>query len=483
MTHYNSRPVYCIVCKMTRYRLPLTVLLLACSTTVWSFDLDDPLATAVGTAAPSQCQAADTTALTLATAVRQALCRNPDTQISWGAVQAQAAALGVARAAYLPTLDAGASYARTHTDSARSGAFITNTSGNYSQTDLNLTLSYLLLDFGGRAAGRDQASALLDAAIASHQRSVQQLLFDTVQAYYNLRAARALVDATQEAQATAKASLDAAEARHQLGVATPADVLQAQTAHSQAQLARIRAEGTLRINRGQLASVMQLPADTPLRLAPEPPDTKLPDLATNAHELIALALQTRPDLAAAQARVQAAQADIQQAQASGRPSISLAASTGRSKLEGLDSNASSRAQLNLNIPLFTGFTTTYRVRQARAEQEQAQQRSAQLQQQIGLDVWTGYQQLQTAQQALTSTRSLVRSASASQKVALGRYKAGVGSVLDLLNAQSALADAQQQNVSARYTLDTARTRLALALGGLNLDTLTGTVAAHEHEVP
>ena len=72
-----------------------------------------------------------------------------------------------------------------------------------------------------------------------------------------------------------------------------------------------------------------------------------------------------------------------------------------------------------------------------------------LEQLIILQVWQSYQAVKTAEKRVGSARDLLASAQQSAEVAQGRYKAGVGSILDLLTAQSALANARAQEVQAR----------------------------------
>lgn len=450
----------------------LALLCLPAAALAW--DRADPLDTRDGLPAPAFAAAAckqtlGNTPLTLADVVSFALCRNPQTRDSYAAIELQAAQLGLARGAYLPTLDATLGYTRNYQDSPQNSEFVTARAGDYNQSAAGLTLGYLLFDFGGRAAERDRAQALLDAALASGDRAVQDLLFNAVQSYYQTRAAQAQLTAAREAETTSATSLDAANSRRELGVAIPADVLQARTAHSQAVLARIQADGDLKIAQGQLANVLALDAHQPVTLADAAISAPATELAASAAELVAAARRRRPDLLAGAAQQQAAQADIASARASGRPQLGFSANSTNTRTSGLGSNTRSALGLNLSIPIFTGFTTTYRVRSAEAQLAGAQAQQDALNQQIALEVWTAYQQLQTAAQAARTTDDLLASALAAQETALGRYKAGVGSVLDLLNAQSALADARQQQVRARFDFDVARTSLALALGVLDAD--------------
>ena len=92
-------------------------------------------------------------------------------------------------------------------------------------------------------------------------------------------------------------------------------------------------------------------------------------------------------------------------------------------------------------------------------------------QQVALDVWKAYQGLITAGQSLQTTADLLVSAEAAEKVALGRYKAGLGSILDVLNAQSALAAARQQRVQATFEWNVSRATLAQSMGNLDISLL------------
>jgi len=81
-------------------------------------------------------------------------------------------------------------------------------------------------------------------------------------------------------------------------------------------------------------------------------------------------------------------------------------------------------------------------------------------------VWTSYYNLKTASQQVKTARELFASARQSEEVAVGRYKAGVGSILDLLTAQTAFANARAQEVQARANWFLAMAQLAHDTGAL-----------------
>jgi outer membrane protein len=129
--------------------------------------------------------------------------------------------------------------------------------------------------------------------------------------------------------------------------------------------------------------------------------------------------------------------------------------------------------LLFSVPLFTGFSQRYNEEQARADEETAQARLNSLEQQVVLEVWTSYYNLKTAEQRVRTSEDLLKSATESYQVALGRYKAGVGSILDLLSAQSALENARAQRVQATADWYVSLAALARDTGTLTASSTNG----------
>ena len=388
-----------------------------------------------------------------------ALCQNPKTHELWASARNQAALVGVATAPYLPSLDgkgvANRSVSNDVTTRTNSGS---------------LTLSWLLLDFGTRSANLESARQLLSAASSTLDATVQTVFLTALQSYYNTQAARAAVVAALESEKASRESLTAAETRYAVGTGTPADHLQAQTAWSQAVLNRIKAEGTLKTAYGTLANVMGLNANQPLRLddlAEARPDAAF---ERDLEALIAEARERRPDLVAAEAQVRVARANVDVARGAGLPTLSLGAGPTWQNSTTNNSNFTTHGNaigLTLTLPLFAGFDTNYRVRSAQAKVDVASAQRDNIRLQVALDVWTAYQTLTTATQSIRTAADLVASAEASERVALGRYKAGVGTIIDVLNAQSALASARLQRIQAALDWHVSRASLAKAVGTLD----------------
>jgi TolC family type I secretion outer membrane protein len=410
--------------------------------------------------------------LSLWNVVDRALCDNPQTRTAWANAKVSAAQVGVARSAYLPTLSASASASRNRADGGtRVGVALLSSTTVYNAESASLAAGYLLYDFGARDANLDNALQTLAAANFTQDATLQKLFLSAVQAYYQLFGARAAVEAAAEAERASLESLKAATGRYDAGTATPADKLQAQTAYSQAKLNRIQAEGNAKNAEGTLANAMGMDANRPLSYVA--PALKAPEeeFDRNLDQLIGDARRRRPDLAAAEAQLKAAEANARAVRAAGMPTVSLSANANYSGSSLSDPFHSQAIGISIGIPIFTGFNTMYQIRaaQAKVDSQTAQRDSVSLQ--VALDVWQAYQNLTTGVQAARSSSDLVASATASERVALGRYKAGAGSILDLVTAQSALASARQQNIQALYSLSVFKAALAQAFGRIDWDVL------------
>lgn len=413
-------------------------------------------------------------ALTLPDLVDVALCRNPQTSVSWAGVRAAAADIGIARSAQLPTVDIGIGPTLNSSRSFRDTGFI-DANGNFvggssvltqANSSANLAVNYLLFDGGGRRARIDAAVAQQRAALANYADAAQGVVLNVVTAYNSLAANRALEAANLANVTFARQSRDLAAARQAAGVATGADRLQAETQLSQAELTLIQTRGAIATAAAQLAVAVGLPPTRGLDLAPVAPLAGGALLRTGAEQLIAAAERLRPDIIAARANTDAAAANVRSAQSAGRPSLTVQARNGLSAIDtSLDRNVAS-AGLSLSVPLFSGWNTRYTIASARAQLEQQQALAEQTRQQAGLSVYSSFVALDNALSSLTTARALIASAAASAELAQGRYRAGFGTYADLLNAQSALASARQQLVQSEFNVRTNNAQLARAIGSI-----------------
>jgi outer membrane protein len=384
-------------------------------------------------------------AWTLPDIVDVGLANNPQTRATWNAARAASAAVSLSLGGYLPTVQLSATGAKLKAAFA-GGQFIID------QTTLNpvATLNLLLFDFGGREASVQTARRALDAANWTHNAVIQNVLLDIESTYYQYLAARALLEAQETSRTSARANHEAATERHKAGVATIADVLQAKTVLSAVELELVTTRGLIQTLHGALANAMGLPADASFDVAEElPAEIPLESVSKQVDVCIRDAEAKRPDLAAARSLVLEAEAGVRKARSTFFPSFSLSGNAGRIYyLHKPVSNPTYTVSLSVNLPFLFGLQQ-YAVLAAKAQAEVARDQMAELSRGIALEVWTSYYGLKTAEQKISNAKDLMASAEASYNVALGRYKEGVGSVLDLLSAQTLLEGARVQLVQAK----------------------------------
>jgi outer membrane protein len=407
--------------------------------------------------------------------VNRALCHNPQTRQTWASARFQAAQVGVNRAAYLPAVNVTTSASRNHNNASSSlqtplqtiGAGVVSRQADQSRVTTVLSLNYLLLDFGGREARLENARRALEAADWTHSATLQSVLLAAVQAYYQSFAARSALEAAVAAEHSSEEALEAAAFRHRIGAAALADELQAQTAYAQAKLNRRRSEGDVNIASGSLANVLGFDPDRSLSVAAPALEKPQGEQARDIRALIDEAKASRPDLAAAEAQVRAAEAGIRVSRSGALPTLSLVSNYAYTLSSAQRHIESWSVGLQVSVPLFTGFANTYQIRGAEEQLAVQEANRERLDQSVALDVWRAYHDLNTASETFRSSEDLLASATQAEEVALGRYKAGAGSILDLLSAQANLANARFQHIQAQYNWHIGKARLAQALGRLD----------------
>ncbi|NQE50353.1 histidine kinase [Herbaspirillum rubrisubalbicans] len=421
-----------------------------------------------GDAMPLGCPAAVDwhSSLSLNDAVDISLCHNPQIQLAWANIKLQASALGQARAAYLPTLSGTVSQLKNKTqypDFPDSGAT------NQGQTAY-LGLTWRLFDFGARAANRDAANSSLLAALLSHDAVLQKTLAATIEAYFDAQTARAQYQAREQEVAMALRTLSTTKRRQEKGVVAQSDVLQAQAALAKAELGQQRAASDLKKAYALLAFTMNIPVDTDLHLASMLESVAL-DVESDLQHWLSEAQSRHPALLAARAQVEAARYKIQAARAEGLPSVDWTNNFYRNGYpnQGLQSTRSNTMTwgITLNIPIFDGFVRTYKVREAQAQLEQSEAQSKDTERQILSDVVKAHVEAVSALANLKSSAKLLEATMAALTSSENRYAKGAADIVELLNQQSALAEARQENVRSMAEWHSARLRLIANTGLLN----------------
>lgn len=397
--------------------------------------------------------------LNLPQVIELGLCRNPQTAASYLAYESSRFSKNAGYANYLPSISAGANASLPYRN---------NEWGDWSY-GASLSASYLIFDFGKRLSDQKQLIYAWQAAGFDYDESVQNYIYGLIGSYYSLLNADADVKSAEKLLSVAKTAHDMASKKFQAGSVAKADVLKADTTLASRELDLERAKNNREIAKGKLLTQLSFSADDELEIADLPTEIGTPGDTKSLDELFEMAQQKRPDLLRASANKDAAWHRRNSAFLKNLPSISASGSLSWNNRPsetygaGMD-EVSGSIGIRASMPIFAGFANMYGIRSANANYERAIETERQINDNASLDVFTAYQNYKTAQKVLTQTVTLLESATESERVTSGMYRAGRATMLDWQTAQSELLDAQKQHNAARYDLFTKRAAVALSVG-------------------
>ena len=408
---------------------------------------------------------------TLGELIDLAQSHNPETRVAWEAAKSRAASLGIARAAWYPTMTAVVLAETARTATLLGEFFHRQTFGIFEPV---LHVEYLVLDFGERTGAIDVAKANLLAADLAFNDTHRKIIFQVAAAYYSLLNARGQREAAEVSLQNAKAVEDDATSRLSNGLATRPDVLEATAARAQADFDLQAALGREDIARGDLATAMGLSPETNIQVQPISELALPAEMVDSVDRDIDRGLAQRPDLLEQLARVRAASASITQARSAYFPTLSFSGDGGLARAYGQqDLMPGSYAQgevwsvgLGLKWTLFDGARREHQVARAQADRKTAQAQSDALRDQIANEVWDAYSNMKTALRQQQSAAALLAASQESYEAAHESYGYGVRNLLDVVAAQKALAQARSEDVFARTQLLLQVTNLSFRTGDL-----------------
>lgn len=361
-----------------------------------------------------------------------------------------------ARSAYYPQASATSSYTRNYPVIApgRDDATV----NEFSNT---LDVRQTILDFG-RTSHLVEARALSEESYRFDLQDVAgEIVFGVKKAYYEVLKAKQSSEAFREETAQFRLHLDQARRFHEAGLKARIDVTNAEVNLGQAQLNLLDAENGLRIARLSLNNAMGVP-DAPsydleeVQGAVEP----VPDLG----QALERAYRERPDLQSARMKREAAERSVSLARSGHYPTITGNAGFGWSGNEyPLEKEWSLGA--TLNIPIFSGMSTRYRVEEALAALETARAHEEQVRQGVRMEVEQSWTALQTARERISLSELTLRRAKENRDLAQGRYTSGVGSTIEVADAVVAEVNAKTSLIKARHDYRIAVAGLERAMGG------------------
>ncbi len=399
--------------------------------------------------------------LTIEEAVALAMQYQPSIQSSEATLNTAQSASTIARSNYFPQVAATAGV--THTD----GAFVFNPTipprnQSYDNYATGITATQTVLDFG-KMVSRVRATGHFEEAAERQYDSTQQTVAMNVMiAYYAVMQARQTVKVDSEAVERANEHVRQAKAFYSVGTRAQVDVAKAEVDLSNANVDFIRAKNQYQISRLQLENAMGVRFKNPFvvteQFAQEPFTMPL-------DSVMMAAMNGRPEVLAARARVEANSSLVTAAWSQNLPTVSV---SGAYNWTNFNFPLLSRWNLGLTVslPIFQGFALQAGVDQAKASEQTAEANLNTLLQSVQLDVEQQYLSVKAAEEEIASTQKLVEQAEISLTLAEKQYAAGVGGAIEVTDARLALSNARISQIQAFFDYNSSLVRLKRAMGAL-----------------
>lgn len=402
-------------------------------------------------------------ALAIGDVVDLALCNNPKIKQAWAAIKIQAGALGEAKSAYLPTANATYNPQQTQVNYPQFTDLNSITNGRTSYANL----TWRLFDFGARSANRSSSTYLLYAALQSHDATIQQALEKVIQSYFDVLTNEASVKAKNDAALFAKSSWESTLRKQAQGASDKSDSLQAQAAFARAQLASSRAQGDYRKSYAALIFAMGLETNTKLILQEPLAQSHKQDLK-DLTSWLEEAQQEHPAIKMAKAQWESSKQKIIAARSAGLPTIDFVGNFFQNGypnqgLQPVKSNTTT-VGFTFTIPIFEGFATTYKIRGAQAQAEKSEAELDETVRQILTEIVKSHSDAVSSSLNLEASQKLLNAANAALTSLTKRYDMGASDILDLLNAQKLLAEAQEERIRCVAEWRSSRLRLMANAG-------------------
>ncbi|HWO02819.1 MAG TPA: TolC family protein [Blastocatellia bacterium] len=334
--------------------------------------------------------------------------------------------------------------------------------GPFNVFDARVQLVQTLFNLGAirnYQAGR----AGVNIAAIGEQLSRQQVITNTALAYLNALRTERAVAATEANLELAQTLLTLATDQHKSGVATGLDVTRAETRVAQQQFRLAQAHTEAYQARLQLQRVTGLPLGGLLLLTDRLAytDAALP----SAEAAVQLAQRQRVEIRLAEEQVKLNDYERRAAEAEQLPSIDFVGDYGSSGIKPNVLDLPTRSVgIRLSVPIFNGGLTRGRIAAATSRQRQAELQLNDLRAQVEQDVRLALQTLATAAEQVRAAEQALRLAERELQMARDRFQAGLGDNIEVVNAQTSLAESRDAQVAALTVHNAARINLASAMG-------------------
>lgn len=377
-----------------------------------------------------------------------------------------------AKGAFLPDLNWGISGYYNHNkwtsyQDPVTGEFII---GDFSQDihgyQASLNASLVLFDGFGNLYNLARSNATVSSY--RHRVSQQELntAYNVKSRYFSLLRAQATFKITQKALERTQELMKIAQTKYELGSASRSDVLKAKVSLSQAQLDMLTSENRVSIAQANLNYAIGEPVDQEIRVE----DVEISDADYSLAEVSTQSLRSNPGYLSAQDDLRAAKHGLRYAHSGYLPTLSLSASKYwvGPELGELDDwwskNYTTTIGGRMSFNIFDRFATKQRNDYAKANLSNAEYGVSDLKRAVELEAREAYLNLQETVKARELSDEKLASAQEDHKLAQEKYTLGAATILDILDAEVSLREAESDKVDSKYSYLLAVARLKTVMG-------------------
>ena len=404
--------------------------------------------------------------LSLEQAVALALEHHPSLQAAQANLHSAEASKKLALSSYYPSISA------TGTGSHTEGYFVFNPSipsryQIYSNYVAGFNGTQLIYDFGKTSSRVGANTDFVEASQEDLRSAHDNVVMNVQLAYFAFLSQRSVVTVNEEAVQQAASHLTQAKAFYTVGRRPQFDVTRAEVDLANANVNLIRARNALDVARVQLDNAMGI---HPVRPYAVTDSLGTAPVNLNLDSVVAIAAQRRPDLLSAKARLSGFQGLVGAARSQHLPTLSANGSYNWSGFNLQFQNGIGGlyprwiAGLTFTLPIFQGFAINAQVEQAEASAEVARANLSTLTQAALLEVQQAYLGVGEAQERLGAAAKLVEQAEQNLNLAQRQYAAGVGTALDITDAQLTRSNARITKIQALFDYNSSLARLHKAIG-------------------
>lgn len=396
--------------------------------------------------------------LTLDDCIHIGLKNSPVYQMSKANLDILFEEIGISKSGYYPSFVFSASYSDSLPLELESNP-------GYGGLSLRLTGRQTLYDGGETEHLIDSIEYDIKAQEFDVKRTIVEIIYNIKTSYYDVLIKQDLIEVAKSSIVSAQKHLEQAIALKKEGMTPGSDIIKAQVQISNANLDLINANNDILLAKSQLSSVMGMPVNINYNVLSEginKQSNKLPSL----DEVLQLAYKNRSELKGIKAQMNSVDETIALEKSGYYPDVSLDSSLGYGiqDSDAVSNYVSVGFGVSIGIPIFEVYTTKARINRAKAQLNLLKANEVKIMRDVELEVINAWLSLKRSIDQLDVTDKSLKLAEEDLRLSEGRYKEGIGNILEIIDAQNNLTAAKTNYIVNVYNILKNRAGLEKAIG-------------------